>query len=165
MRLRFYLLTLFCLLLVPGCQKGSVGVNTAAIKPGMSAEEVRKALGEPFPGPSHKDLANGVQTDVWIYPSGDDAVFVTLQNGTVQQVNKKRVTMKDAAKKITTGMTEAQVKSLLGEPSGDGLPLDGQKRVTYLNEEAALDSLTVTYQNGQVTKIEVLPNSAVSGSR
>jgi hypothetical protein len=97
---------------------------------------------------------------MWIYPFGDKALFITLENGIVLGSTEKRVTMKDAAAKIKVGITEQEVRSLIGAPSGGDSP-NPDKHVTYLNDEAAIDSLEITYQGGRVSRIDVVPNAAM----
>lgn len=133
------------------------------VKAGQSAAEVKTMLGEHLPGPSETNTSTGYRKETWIYPAGDDAIFVVVENGVVIDVSTERVTMKDAAAKIRVGLTEAEVVAALGPPSGGGIsPDSGNGAVTYLNDKAALDSLEIAYQGGAVQRFDVVPNSAIA---
>jgi hypothetical protein len=127
----------------------------------MAGSEVRAIAGEPFPGPTRADLASGYRQEIWIYPAGDDAVFVVMENDRLKSVARKRVTMKDAAARVRIGMTMEQVTAAIGEPAGLTGDRDGEARATYLNPDAALDDLTIHYRAGRVVQLEIRPNMAI----
>jgi hypothetical protein len=128
----------------------------------MTSDEVRKALGEPSPGESVRDTATGESKEQWIYGAGDNALFLTMVNGKLASWEEKRATMKDAAAKVREGMTEQEVVAILGPPDSGG-----GNHAEYLGKVAAIDSLVIDYQNGKVTKVQVVPNAALNnqGSR
>jgi outer membrane protein assembly factor BamE (lipoprotein component of BamABCDE complex) len=149
-----------------GCNRisdgAAPGADVSILRIGMSADEVRKQLGEPSPGGSVNNTATGQTQERWIYGAGDDALFIILANGQVQSFEKKRCTMKDAAAKLKPGMSPAQVVAILGPPDDDSNYGGGKRAQSFSNKDAAIDSLRVEYESDAVARTIVIPNAALN---
>jgi hypothetical protein len=151
------------LILVAGCHRGP---SASSIRVGMSAQEVRTALGNPLITGTYRNSIPGQQVsqERWSFKQGDDALVVIMENDKVKETSAHVNPIPAMRKKIKEGMTRAQVQAALGDSALGNNPKDPNPNPTwqYMDAVAPIDQMMVAFQGDKVSSITVIPNGAYS---
>ena len=149
------------LMLAVGCHSGP---SASSVKIGMSAQEVRTALGNPFITGTYHNTIPGkeLSQERWTYKQGDGALVILMENDRVKETSTPINPIPAMRKKIHEGMTRAEVHAALGEPALGNNPKDPNPNPTwqYIDAVAPVDALMVAFQGDKASTITVAPNGA-----
>ena len=160
-RARFAILATCLGILISGCASKSV---QNSVKIGMTADQVRAALGAPFITGNYTNLnpANKIVQERWTYAQGHDGFVVLIENGTVKQTEVRKSPLDVLTGKVKEGMTQQQVLTALGQPMGGYNPRFPQQDGIWVYGDfvAPVDTLNVVFKGGKVQTATVAPNMA-----